>query len=116
METLAERVIRLREAKGWEQKDLVRESGLPQSTVASIEKGDRGKARSPLVELAHVLNVDAHYLKTGEGNPHGSLKLSQDEEILLTAFPHLDEAVKDIWLTSAKKALLSLEASKQKAA
>lgn len=113
---MAERVIRLREAKGWDQKDLVRESKLPQSTIASIEKGDRGKARSPLVELAHVLNVDAYYLKTGEGNPHGTMKLSEQECLLLTAFPLLDEGVKDIWITSAKKTLADYEASKPKAA
>lgn len=116
METLAERVIRLREAKGWEQKDLVRESGLPQSTVASIEKGDRGKARSPLVELAHALNVDAYYLKTGEGNPHGTMKLSEDERTLLAALPLLDEDVRDSWIELAKKKLNRLEASKQNAA
>lgn len=116
METLAERVIRLRTAKGWEQKDLVRESGLPQSTVASIEKADRGKARSPLVEIAHALGVDAYYLKTGIGSPKRQCGLSKDEELLLAAFPLLDEDGKDAWLTLARKKVASFEASKQNAA
>lgn len=117
METLAERVIRLREAKGWKQKDLIRESGAPQSTVASIENGDRSKAPSSIVEIAHALGVDAYYLKTGEGSPRGPCReFSKDEELLLAAFPLLDKGTRRSWLLTAEDVIEQDGARKQSAA
>lgn len=64
METLGERIRRLREAKGYSQGELGRLIGAGQSTISTLEKDGRTK-RPDLILLAHALGVDAYYLKMG---------------------------------------------------
>lgn len=116
MTTIGQRVIAVREEKGWNQAKLVRESKLPQSTVASIENDSRTKESSALIDVAHTLCVDAYWLKTGKGNRLGGRQLSEDEEALLNALPLIDQDVRESWIELAKKKLGRHEAGKQKAA
>lgn len=116
METIGERIIRLREARGWNQTDLAKKAKVAQSTVAGVETGARIKAPSSLIEIAHVLGVDSYWLKTGKGSRLGGRQLSEDEEALLNALPLLDADVRESWIELAKKKVARLEAEKQKAA
>lgn len=103
METIGERVKRIRATKGWSQADLVRNSKLPQSTVASIENDSRTKESSALIDVAHALGVDAYYLKTGLGEARQKKQLSLDEETILAGFSLLDPETREDWLNSAKR-------------
>lgn len=67
METLGERVKRLRVSLGLTQEQLASKASVGQSTITGIEKGARNKAPSSIVEIAHALDVDAYWLKTGIG-------------------------------------------------
>lgn len=64
METLGERIKRLRDSKGYSQGELGKLIGAGQSTISTLEKDGR-TTRPDLILLAHALGVDAYYLKTG---------------------------------------------------
>ncbi|MER2537660.1 MAG: helix-turn-helix transcriptional regulator [Azonexus sp.] len=117
METIGERVIRIRLAKGWNQAELVKQSKVGQSTVVGVEKGSRNKAPSSLIEIAHALGVDAYWLKTGIGEITGKgRELSDVETLLLKAYPLLSDDLKESWCDAAKKAIERNVADKAKAA
>jgi len=102
METIGQRVIRVRNEKGWNQARLVRESKLPQSTIASIENDSRTKESSAIIEVAHTLGVDAYWLKTGKGS-RGGVELSADEQLILEAFRQFPDDRRDDWLFTARR-------------
>lgn len=64
VETLGQRLKRLRNAIGLTQGDLAKKAGCGQSTISGLENDTRPK-RPDLIEIAHVLGVDAYYLRTG---------------------------------------------------
>lgn len=127
METLGERVKRIRETRGLTQQQLADQAGLGQSTINGIEKGSRQKQPASIIEIAHVLRVDAYWLKTGRGqqNP-SSPALSDDERTLLAGFALMGEEMRQSWLETAqrtvekapatKKAIDALDAAKRKVA
>ena len=61
--TFAERLCRAREKRGWTQKDLARNSGVPYETIWRLETG---KHRQPQFDvatrLARALGVTMDYL------------------------------------------------------
>lgn len=103
MDTLAERLRREREAKGWSQPELARRSGVKQSFIGALEAHNQVSS-SYLPELARALGVDCYWLKTGKGRRAGS-SLTHDEQTIIEAFPLLDPAVREIWLQSANSAI-----------
>lgn len=66
METIGDRVKRLRKAKGVERKDLARDSGLSYTMVSDLESG-KARSTTKLHRIAAVLGVDVRYLETGKG-------------------------------------------------
>ncbi|WP_150428850.1 helix-turn-helix transcriptional regulator [Dechloromonas sp. CZR5] len=114
METIGQRVKRIRSDKGWNQSDLVRHSKLPQSTVASIENDSRTKESSALIDVAHTLGVSAYWLKTGKGEPSAH-KLSQEEQTIIEGYRLLEPAAKEMWLLVAHSKISEAE-TKAKAA
>ncbi len=54
----------LRRVKGWSQSELARRSGVGQSTISRIERGDTaGVSLGVLEKLAHALEIgDPAYL------------------------------------------------------
>jgi len=72
VETIADRVRRLREARGWDQSELARRvSSIASRKVAAqsiqqLEAGDVSRPRY-LPELATALGTSLEYLLTGEG-------------------------------------------------
>ncbi len=92
------------------------DKSMGQSFISNLETGVREE--TPFIaELAHALGVDAYWLKTGKGNRLGKCnELSDDERMLLAAFPLLPDATRETWMWQAKKTIDDAEASKQNAA
>jgi transcriptional regulator with XRE-family HTH domain len=102
METIGDRVRRLREAKGIERKDLARDAGMSYSGLSDLESG-KAKNTTKLHRLATLLDVNVNYLETGKGNISASATgLIDDEsqvqrldpEIVALTYQALDEAYK----------------------
>ena len=66
MITFAERLLYIRNKRGYTQKKLAMLCGLSQSTIASYESGTRLYTRN-LLKLARVLGVMPLWLETGRG-------------------------------------------------
>ncbi len=88
---------------------------MGQSFISNLETGLREE--TPFIaELANALGVDAYWLKTGKGNRLGPCQeLSEEEKLLLTAFPLLERDTRETWMWQAKKSIDAYEASKQNA-
>jgi transcriptional regulator with XRE-family HTH domain len=59
---LPESLRRLREAKGWQQWRLARESGVSQPMVCALERGIRGGSAKSIGKLAAALGADVSAL------------------------------------------------------
>jgi transcriptional regulator with XRE-family HTH domain len=58
-ETFGQQVFRLREERGWTQKRLAEESGVPVRTIQDIEKDLRDKPqRATLLKLRRALDLE----------------------------------------------------------
>lgn len=64
--TFAERLLYIRNKRGYTQKRLAMLCGLSQSTIASYESGTRLHTRN-LLSLARVLGVSPLWLEKGQG-------------------------------------------------
>lgn len=117
METLATRIRAERKRLKLTQEQLAKkvdpDSG--QSLISNLERGVY--LSSPfLPEIAHVIGVDAYWLKTGKGSRQGASRaLSADEQLLIEALPHLNPVVKEMWLNSARTTLDELAAASKAA-
>lgn len=105
METLGERVARVRGDLGLTQTALAQRIGKRQSVISGIETGARG-TRPDIIELAHALGVDAYWLKTGKGHKQGAGRaLTPDQQAIIDAWPLLDTDILDSWVGVARKKL-----------
>lgn len=59
---IGERIVLLREKKGWKQKDLADKVDLNVSVMNRIEKGSRPVTDSEIVRIADALEVSTEYL------------------------------------------------------
>jgi len=78
-DTLAKRLLKARNAKGWTQGKTAIAAGLAQTTVGNIESGARQSAGS-LPKLAKALGVRYEWLADNEGE---MVDKSQPQEIEL---------------------------------
>lgn len=70
-----------------------------------LENNER-TARPDLIGIAHALEVDAYWLKTGKGSKKGSRRtLSEDEQTIIAALPLISADMRESWLDAAHKAL-----------
>lgn len=67
MNTLGSRLQQVLNDKGITQEKLANMINVSQNTISLIVKGSTKKPRN-ILEIATALGVDAHWLKTGEGN------------------------------------------------
>lgn len=67
-EPLAERVKRLRLARGWTQVVLAEKSGVPQPTISNVERG-----REPLLETSKAL-ADAFGVPLDDFDPYARFR------------------------------------------
>jgi transcriptional regulator with XRE-family HTH domain len=60
--TIGQRIVALRESKGWKQKELAAVTGIPIPTLNRIERGLQSVFAERVVTLAKALGVSADYL------------------------------------------------------
>lgn len=75
METIGDRVRRLRQAQGIARKDLARDAGMSYSGLSDLESG-KAKTTTRLHHLSAALGVDVNYLETGKGSPSAETQAS----------------------------------------
>jgi phage repressor protein C with HTH and peptisase S24 domain len=68
MDNLAKRLKAARLAKDFTQVELAKRSGVKQSDISKLERGDTLKTTAVLA-LARALDCDANWLDTGDGAP-----------------------------------------------
>lgn len=97
--------------------DLVRGSGIPESTIRGWIKGQTPNAEA-LYKVAKYLNVSMEYLVTGITEDSSEIektsKLSEEENLLIQAFRNLDDHDKNAVLTLAKSLESQYSASTEK--
>lgn len=64
--SLGNRIVQVREARGWSRRRLAEESGVPYPTLAGLESSDQ-KTSTATPMLAAALKVNALWLATGKG-------------------------------------------------
>ena len=79
MTTLSERLTSLMNEKGISQAELARLIGIKQPSVFKILSGETRNPKK-ILEIATALNVDPHWLKTGEGGPDPSYRIVEVSE------------------------------------
>lgn len=79
MTTLSERLTTLMAGKGLSQAELARMIGVKQPSIFKILSGQTLNPKN-ILEIATVLNVDPHWLKTGEGDPDPSYRIVEVSE------------------------------------
>ncbi len=81
--SIGKRIVKLRETKGWSQRELSRRVDLNPSVMNRIELGDRPIKDHELYKFADVLEVTADYLlsRTDDPGPKSSKKeLTEKDE------------------------------------
>lgn len=66
MNTLAFRILRIRNARGWSQTDLANYCGVKQPTVSRWEKGESVPPDKAIAKLARLGNIGEAELKYGQ--------------------------------------------------
>ena len=79
MTTLSERLTALMAGKGLSQAELARMIGVKQPSIFKILSGQTLNPKN-ILEIATALNVDPHWLKTGEGDPDPSYRIVEVRE------------------------------------
>lgn len=79
MTTLSERLTTLMSEKGLSQAELARMIGVKQPSIFKILSGQTLNPKN-ILEIATALNVDPHWLKTGEGDPDPSYRIVEVSE------------------------------------
>ena len=64
-ESLGDRIARLRRAKGWNQRELGRRTGMKATQISKYERGIYVPRADALPRLSAALGVSADYLLTG---------------------------------------------------
>lgn len=79
MTTLSERLTALMAEKCLSQAELARMIGVKQPSIFKILSGQTLNPKN-ILEIATALNVDPHWLKTGEGDPDPSYRIVEVSE------------------------------------
>jgi transcriptional regulator with XRE-family HTH domain len=96
-----QRLVRLREAQGWNQEDLAHHSGLSVKTISRFENGRHDGRRSTIRNLTEALGVTERELLGPPPDPLGLGAESQldrieaklDQLLLATLSPDEDDAI-----------------------
>ncbi len=76
METMGQRIKRIREQRGWTQQDLAEQVGVTVSAVSQWELDQTENVKLlPFLRLAKLFETDPHYLVFGAGR--GAVELSK---------------------------------------
>lgn len=67
METVAERVKKIRISQGFSQKDFAKKLNITQSVISDIENKRRGISRNVLLSMGREFDINANWILTGQG-------------------------------------------------
>ncbi|GEM05622.1 transcriptional regulator [Halolactibacillus miurensis] len=70
---IGERIIKLREKRGWSQRELSRRIDINVSVMNRIESGERPVKDQELLKLSNVLEVSTDYLLGKEDSENDNL-------------------------------------------
>lgn len=98
METIGERIKKIRKSKDMTQEEFAKRLGIKRNTVATYEVGKSDPSDSAVVLMCTVFNVNESWLRTGEGEPY--VELTREKKI--------EDFFKDVELGSSefKKAFI----------
>ena len=83
MTVLSERLVSLREQKGWTKTRVANAIKTPVSTYANYEYGRREPDIETIKQLANLYNVSADYLLGRKEPEKHEIDLAKDPEVLL---------------------------------
>lgn len=102
------RILKIREAEGLSQEKFAEKLGLSRNFINQVENGKKNISDRTISDICREFNVNEHWLRTGEGEPHAesddklSIYISKissgsDEFIrdLIIAYMDLDETSKE---------------------
>ncbi len=90
MDTLGERIQKLRKKNNLNQKEMADKMKIKQSSLSSMENNKALPSLETVISLCKGLEVDANWLLTGvEG-----VKISKDESVLINKYRKLTEREK----------------------
>jgi transcriptional regulator with XRE-family HTH domain len=70
MATLGSRIKECREARGWRAGQLAKKAGISPGFLSELENDvQKNPGINYVRAIAHALDVDVHFLTTGEGEP-----------------------------------------------
>jgi transcriptional regulator with XRE-family HTH domain len=93
----------LRKERRLTQAQVVEATGVPQSTLSELERGESEHPSSPvLIALATFFEVEPDWVVTGEGPKHVVASKGDKETELLLYFRSLSSAGKDYLLSRAR--------------
>jgi transcriptional regulator with XRE-family HTH domain len=83
-DSLGDRIARLRRAKGWNQRELGRRTGMKATQISKYERGIYVPRADALPRLSAALGVSSDYLLTGRSfrEPQHDLRLRERLEAL----------------------------------
>lgn len=97
---LAQRLRDARKMRGLTQVQLANASGIKQSDISKIERGETLRPTG-VIALAQVLNVSPHWLDTGDGametsntTPNIKFSMGDDQAPIVQALESLDQHLK----------------------
>lgn len=95
METMYERIKRLREQQGLSQHDLAVKAGYKdRSAINHIEKGERNITSSRITAIAAALGVSPSYLMDGDENEN---EKDTDKELKVALFGGDGKVTDEMW-------------------
>lgn len=99
---LAQRLRDARKMRGLTQVQLANASGIKQSDISKIERGETLRPTG-VIALARVLNVSPHWLDTGDGAMETShttanikFSMGDDQAPIVQALESLDQQLKSL--------------------
>ena len=96
-DTFGKRFSKSRKYKGLRQSDLARKLGYSQnSAISDIERDITPVNNSSLLRISEILDVDLHWLITGQPSPYVKSLVSGYSEIVLSLSGLLKNALSDL--------------------
>ena len=124
METIGERIKRLRGFLGMTQEEFASRIGSARNTIAGYEIGKREPSSQAIALICNVFNVNPSWLKSGSGEmiieKDDSLDaminkyhLSHNDEILIKAYISLNQESRNAIIKFVRKVSLDIDDEKE---
>ena len=95
METIGDRLKKLRKEKKLTQKDMAEKLGIHSNTISMYEKGNRNIPSTMIKKISDTFNVSTDYLLRGE-EKNGKQEFSSLDETLLNDENYLNLTLKNM--------------------